>query len=41
MKYLLDTCALIDMIFDPDRLSRKAVQIAESKDELYDIQVVW
>ena len=42
MKYLLDTCALIYMIFDPDRLSSKAFQIAEGDDELYvSIASVW
>ena len=42
MKYLLDTCALIDMLFAPDRLSRKVFQIAESDDELYvSIASVW
>ena len=35
MKYLLDTCALIYMVFDPDRLSPQAIEIAESESELY------
>ena len=42
MKYLLDTCALIYMVFDPDRLSQKSISIAESDDELYvSIASIW
>ena len=42
MKYLLDTCALIYMVFDPDRLSPQAIEIAESESELYvSIASIW
>ena len=34
MKYLLDTCALIDMIFAPDRLSHRAKAIIEGDADL-------
>ena len=32
MRYLLDTCALLDMIFFPEQLSKNAKTILESKD---------
>ena len=35
MKYLLDTCALIYMVFAPDRLSSKAADIVSGDSELY------
>ncbi len=35
MKYLLDTCALIYMVFDPARLSRQAMDAIEGENELY------
>ena len=35
MKYLLDTCALIYMLFNPDRLSARASEIIESENDLY------
>ena len=42
MKYLLDTCAFIYMVFNPDRLSSRAVEIAESEGELYvSIASIW
>ena len=42
MKYLLDTCALIYMVFNPDRLSPKAVEIAEGDNDLYvSIASIW
>jgi PIN domain nuclease of toxin-antitoxin system len=42
MKYLLDTCALIYMVFDPDSLSPKAVEIAEGDNDLYvSIASIW
>ena len=34
MKYLLDTCALIDMLFNPERLSAKARNALEGSDLL-------
>ena len=34
MMYMLDTCALIDMIFAPGRLSRRADEIIESDNGL-------
>ena len=34
MKYLLDTCALIMLVFEPDRLSSKAREIIEGGNEL-------
>ena len=34
MKYLLDTCALIEMLFNPDRLSETARQVLEGPNEL-------
>lgn len=34
MKYMLDTCALIMLIFEPERLSRKAREIIEGESEL-------
>lgn len=42
MKYLLDTCALIYMIFAPDRLSSRAAEIISGDCELYvSIVSVW
>ncbi len=42
MKYLLDTCALIYMIFDPGRLSSRAVEISEGENDLYvSIASIW
>lgn len=42
MKYLLDTCALIYMVFNPERLSSTALQIVESNAELYvNIASLW
>ena len=35
MKFLLDTCALIYMVFNPSRLSAQATRIAEGENELY------
>ena len=35
MNYLIDTCALIYMVFRPDRLSSRAVEIIEGENELY------
>ena len=34
MKYLLDTCALIDMLFNPERLSTKARAVLEGGNSL-------
>ena len=34
MKYLLDTCALIDTLFNPERLSAKARNALEGSDLL-------
>ena len=34
MKYLLDTCALIMIVFEPKRLSNKAREIIEGDNEL-------
>lgn len=34
MKYLLDTCALIDMLFNPERLSTKARAVLEGSNSL-------
>ena len=34
MKYLLDTCALIDMLFKPERLSTKARAVLEGSNSL-------
>ena len=34
MKYLLDTCALIMIVFEPKRLSKKAREIIEGDNEL-------
>ena len=34
MKYLLDTCALIMLLFEPGRLSERAREIIESDSEL-------
>ena len=34
MKYLLDTCALIDMLFNPERLLAKARNALEESDLL-------
>ena len=34
MKYLLDTCALIDMLFKPERLSTKARAVLEGGNSL-------
>ena len=42
MKYLLDTCACIYMVFNPERLSAKAVEIAEADNILYvSIASIW
>lgn len=42
MKYLLDTCALIYMVFAPDRLSSKAADIVSGDSELYvSIASIW
>ena len=42
MKYLLDTCAFIYMVFAPERLSSRAVEIAKSEGELYvSIASIW
>jgi len=42
MKYLLDTCALIYMVFDPERLSPQAIAIAEGENDLYvSIASIW
>ena len=34
MRYLLDTCALIDLLFNPEQLSSKARSILEGNAEL-------
>ena len=42
MKYLLDTCALIYMIFNPDRLSPRATEIVKGEHELFvSIASIW
>lgn len=42
MRYLLDTCALIYMIFEPDRLSPLASNLVVSDNELYvSIASIW
>ena len=35
MRYLLDTCAFIDLVFSPDRLSAKARAAIEGDNALY------
>ena len=35
MKYLLDTCAFIDMIFAPEKLSTKAISAIEGDNALF------
>ena len=34
MKYILDTCALIDLVFTPERLSAHAREVIEGANEL-------